>query len=113
MEKSNITLEINKKTGVKATIVDYNNGWQKAKLRIDGFQEDKRKEKTVYIWVDYADMHEIKNNAVQQLTDEDASIIYGALNVYAEMEGIPEDIKKKDGQFKEQVKENCKKGGIR
>lgn len=38
------------------TIVDFNEGAKKVKVKIKGFQEDKRSEKIVYIWLDYKDI---------------------------------------------------------
>jgi len=41
---------------IKATIVDFNDGCQKAKVRIEGFAEDKNTTTERYIWVNYNDM---------------------------------------------------------
>ena len=44
---------------IKVTVVDYNEGSQKAKLQIEGYAEDKRSIVYRYIWLDYKD---IQNN---------------------------------------------------
>lgn len=41
---------------IKVTIVDFNDGCQKAKVRIEGFAEDKHTTAERYIWVNYNDI---------------------------------------------------------
>ncbi|MBQ7067151.1 MAG: hypothetical protein IJN92_10070 [Lachnospiraceae bacterium] len=41
---------------IKAQIVDYNDGLEKVKLRITGYEEDKRSLAERYIWLNYNDI---------------------------------------------------------
>ena len=41
---------------IKAQIVDYNDGLEKVKLRITGYEEDKRNFAERYIWLNYSDI---------------------------------------------------------
>ena len=45
---------------IKASIVDYNERSKKVKVRITGYEEDKRNFAERYIWLDYNDINPIK-----------------------------------------------------
>lgn len=52
-------IDIGNKVNIKATVVDYNDGSKKAKVRIEGFGEDKYSNAERYIWIDYDDIQKI------------------------------------------------------
>lgn len=51
--------EIGTTLNVKATIVDYNDGYKMAKVCVKGFGEDKSRHVERYLWVSYEDIDKI------------------------------------------------------
>ena len=49
-------IQIGDMVEIKAQIVDYNDGLEKVKLRITGYEEDKRNFAERYIWLNYSDI---------------------------------------------------------
>lgn len=47
-------MQIGDSVEIKAQIVDYNDGLEKVKLRITGYEEDKRNLAERYIWLNYS-----------------------------------------------------------
>lgn len=47
---------------IKASIVDYNDGLEKVKVRITGYAEDKRNFAERYLWLNYNDINPIKKD---------------------------------------------------
>ena len=60
----NMRKNIGDVVNIKATIVDFNDGYQKAKVRVEGFAEDKNTTIERYIWVNY---NEIQNEDIDFL----------------------------------------------
>lgn len=52
-------IDIGNKVNIKATVVDYNDGSKKAKVRIEGFGEDKHSSTERYLWINYDDIQKI------------------------------------------------------
>lgn len=52
-------MQIGDTVEIKVQIVDYNDGLEKVKLRITGYEEDKRNLAERYIWLNYSDVKSI------------------------------------------------------
>ena len=48
--------EIGAVVNIKAIIVDYNDGYKMAKVRVNGFGEDKNSSIEKYLWISYEDL---------------------------------------------------------
>lgn len=59
MNKHTSKFQIGDIVEIKAQIVDYNDGYEKAKLRVIGYAENMHTPTERYIWVNYTD---IKNS---------------------------------------------------
>lgn len=53
---NNMKIDMGNKVNIAATVVDYNEGYNKVKVKIDGFAEDKSSEAERYVWVNYGDI---------------------------------------------------------
>ena len=66
-------VKIGDKVKIEAMVVDYNEGTETVKLRIEGLQEDNYTQKTKYIRVKYENFEKITNNSetkLKELRDE-------------------------------------------